>query len=140
MLASGIEDIEVSDLELNRKEKLYATDVFSMIEEKYIGNDIFFIMGADNFINILKWKNSNELIEKYNYIILNRDNIDIEKYINENEFINKYKNKIQIITNDTYLSSSSTKFRNKLREENEYNKEIVADNVIDYIIENGLYK
>ncbi len=143
MLKIAIRDsknLEVSDLELNRKEKLYATDIFKIIEEKYLGNDIFFIMGADNFINIAKWKNAQELIEKYSYIILSRKNIEIEKYINEDEIIKKYKSKIQIVENDNYISSSATEFRDKVRDYNEYNQEIVPDEVIDYIIENGLYK
>lgn len=140
MRVNGLHNIEVSDIELNIKERLYAKDAFKMIEENYKNTEIFFIMGADNFINITKWKDTTVLLEKYKYIVLGRANIDINKYINENDILIKYKDKIQIITNDSYIGYNSTEFRNKIKEENKYNQEIVADKVIDYIIENELYK
>lgn len=135
-----MKNIEISDLELNRKEKLYATDAFKLIEENYKNVDIFFIMGADNFINIVKWKNSKEIIEKYNYIVLDRNNIDLNRYINENEFIRSHKDNIKVIKDENYSKYNATDFRNKIKKDNEYNQEIVSDEVIDYIIENGLYK
>ena len=135
-----MKNIEISDLELNRKEKLYAADAFKLIEENYKNVDIFFIMGADNFINIVKWKNSKEIIEKYNYIVLDRNNIDLNRYINENEFIRRHKDNIKVIKDENYSKYNATDFRNKIKKDNEYNQEIVSDEVIDYIIENGLYK
>ncbi len=135
-----MKNIEISDLELNRKEKLYAADAFKLIEENYKNVDIFFIMGADNFINIAKWKNSKEIIEKYNYIVLDRNSIDLNRYINENEFIRSHKDNIKVIKDENYSKYNATDFRNKIKKDNEYNQEIVSDEVIDYIIENGLYK
>ena len=135
-----MKNIEISDLELNRKEKLYAADAFELIEENYKNVDIFFIMGADNFINIVKWKNSKEIIEKYNYIVLDRNSIDLNRYINENEFIRSHKDNIKVIKDENYSKYNATDFRNKIKKDNEYNQEIVSDEVIDYIIENGLYK
>ena len=135
-----MKNIEISDLELNRKEKLYAADAFKLIEENYKNVDIFFIMGADNFINIVKWKNSKEIIEKYNYIVLDRNNIDLNRYINENEFIRSHKDNIKVIKDENYSKYNATDFRNKIKKDNEYKQEIIKDEVIDYIIENGLYK
>ena len=135
-----MKNIEISDLELNRKEKLYAADAFKLIEENYKNVDIFFIMGADNFINIAKWKNSKEIIEKYNYIVLDRNSIDLNRYINENEFIRSHKDNIKVIKDENYSKYNATDFRNKIKKDNEYNQEIVSDEVIDYIIENELYK
>ena len=97
-------------------------------------------MGADNFINIVKWKNSKEIIEKYNYIVLDRNSIDLNRYINENEFIRSHKDNIKVIKDENYSKYNATDFRNKIKKDNEYNQEIVSDEVIDYIIENGLYK
>ena len=135
-----MKNIEISDLELNRKEKLYAADAFKLIEENYKNVDIFFIMGADNFINIAKWKNSKEIIEKYNYIVLDRNSIDLNRYINENEFIRSHKDNIKVIKDENYSKYNATDFRKKKKKDNEYNQEIVSDEVIEYIIINGLYK
>lgn len=132
MHVNGLKNIEVTDLELKSKEKLYAIDAFRLIEENYKNIEIFFIMGADNFINITKWKDGQELIKKYNYIVLDRENINLEEHVNN-------KN-ISIIKNETYNACSSSKFRSTFKEEKRYNKEIIPDEVIDYIIENKLYK
>lgn len=89
-------------------------------------------MGADNFINIAKWKDGQELLERYNYIVLDREDIDLAKYAN--------RKNISIIKNETYNTCSSSEFRGMFKEEKRYNKEIIPDLVIDYILENGLYK
>lgn len=140
MLVHGLKNLEVSDIELNIKENMYAFDAFKLIEKKYEGEEIFFIMGADNFINIIKWKNSNLMLKNYKYIILDRENIDINQYIHNNIEISKYKDNIKIIPNQNYLKCNSTEFRKRVKEEQKYNQDIVPDNVIDYIIENNLYK
>ena len=88
-------------------------------------------MGADNFINITKWKDGQELIENYKYIVLDRDNINLDKYINDNVFI---------IRNEDYNNYSSSRFRSMLKEEKRYEKELIPDEVIDYILENKLYR
>jgi len=88
-------------------------------------------MGADNFINITKWKDGQELIENYKYIVLDRDNINLDKYINDNVFI---------IRNEDYNNYSSSRFRSMLKEEKRYERELIPDEVIDYILENKLYR
>lgn len=133
----GLENIEVSDLEINTKQNLCAADAFKLIEQNYPETDIYFIMGADNFINIATWKNSDELIRKYKYIVLNRENIELEKYVKNVLKINE--DNIVIIENETYRSCSSSNFRSSFREEKEYDKEIISDEVLDYIIENKLF-
>ena len=135
MYANGLKNIEVTDIELSVKEKLYAVDAFKMIEQKYKNIEIFFIMGADNFINITKWKEGEKLIKRYKYIVLEREDINLYKYITKDLI-----NNILIIKNEGYRKCSSSRFRSMLKEENIYNREIIPDKVTDYIIENKLYK
>ncbi len=106
-----------------------------MIEQKYKNIEIFFIMGADNFINITKWKEGEKLIKRYKYIVLEREDINLYKYITKDLI-----NNILIIKNEGYRKCSSSRFRSMLKEENIYNREIIPDKVTDYIIENKLYK
>lgn len=134
MHVNGLKNIEVTDLELKSKEKLYAIDAFKLIEDNYKNIEIFFIMGADNFINIIKWKDGEKLIKRYNYIVLDRENIDLGKYVRED------LNNISIIKNESYSDCSSSEFRSTFRGKEEYNKEIIPDTVVDYIVENHLYR
>lgn len=85
-------NIEVEDMEIKENRELYAIDIFEMITNKYKNEDIFFIMGSDNFNNIENWKEYDKL-KKYNYIILERkesiiSSTEIRKLIKENKNLN----------------------------------------------------
>ncbi len=131
------ENLEVSDIELYLNKQMHAIDAFKLIENKYRQDDIYFIMGADNFVNITKWKDSKELLEKYKYIVLGRENIDINKYINENCILDF--NKIRMIENEEFKNHSSTKARNTLSLKKTYDKDMVPKEILEYIALNNLY-
>ena len=130
-----LENIEVSDIEKDANKRLYAIDIFKIIKEKYKKEEIFFIMGADNFANITNWKKSYELTKDYKYIVLDRENIDIMKYIEENQL---NKDNIIVIKNEEHKLASSSKFRNMKKME-KCIQNVIPDNVYNYIIENKLF-
>lgn len=134
--STGEERIEISDLEKNIKEKVYAIDIFRIIEKKYPNDNIYFIMGADNFVKITSWKEYKTLTKKYKYIILDRENININKYIKEMDLD---CNNIAIIKNKEHNTSSSSKFRKNLKERNTDFKNLVSEEVYEYIMENKLF-
>ena len=96
-------------------------------------------MGADNFINISNWKDYEELITKYNYIVFNRSYIDLEKYISENKLISKHKDRIQIIENVNYKNCSATDIRNKIKVKSIKNSEVISKEILEYILKNNIY-
>ena len=134
IIADKIEKIEVSDIELCEKRKLFAIDVFRLIKEKYPNDDLFFIMGADNFIKVLQWKNSEVLSTQYKYIVFERENINIKEYIK-----NKFKSNVIIIENSEYKTFSSSKYRNNKKNLDIDDLNIVPDDVLEYINKNKLY-
>ena len=105
----------------------YTYELMRKLNQIYNQDELYLILGADNIIEFDKWKNYEELLN-YKIIIMNRDNIDINKYIkrfNTNNFIvmSDYKN----------IKISSTEIRNKL------NEEFLDNNVLKYIKKNKLY-
>lgn len=104
----------------------YTYQVLRSLKKDY-KDELYLIIGADNIVNLDKWKNIDELL-KYKIIILNRDNIDINKYLD------KYPNKENFIVVDDYvpLDVSSTKIRN-----GDY--KYLDSKVKDYIENNKLY-
>lgn len=62
----------------NTDQKTSAIDTFQMIDEKFSEVERFFIMGSDNFEKIKTWKNAEELMEKYQYIVLDRKKGDFK--------------------------------------------------------------
>ena len=124
----------IIDTENNNYEFTY--QILEKLSNKYQKEDLTLILGADNIINFDKWKNYQELLN-YNLIIINRDNIDIEKYLKK---LNKYDK--YIILNDLpQIEISSTMIRNYIKENNyESLKTLIDENVLQYIKKNNLYK
>ena len=130
-------NIEVLDIELGMNKSLNAIDVFKIIKEKYPNNKLYYIMGADNLSKISMWKNSEELIENFEFIILQRDGYSVDKIITTNPKLLKFKENFNIIDNNKYAKLSSTKIRNKINKSSETID--VPKEVQEYIKENKLY-
>lgn len=91
-------------------------------------------MGADNFVKIVNWQESNILLSKYKYIVIEREDIDLKGYINTHKI-----NNVQIVKNDKYKNCSATKFRKLICKNTQDNQDIIAREVLDFIIENDIY-
>lgn len=127
----------VLDIELRTNKVLKAIDAFKMIKEEYPDDDLYYIMGADNLAKISEWKNAEELIKNFKFIILQRDGYLADKAIKENQILYKYKSNFKIIDNTEYSNSSSTDVRNKMKLKD---KNINIPNEIEeYINDNKLY-
>ena len=63
-------NIDVDDIALKEQRNLYATDTFELIQNKYTKEDIYFIMGSDNFEKMPNWKNYDALISKYKFNVI----------------------------------------------------------------------
>ena len=98
-----------------------------LMEEGY--KDLWYVIGADNLIELDTWKNYKDLISKYNFIVFKREGYDAEKIINEK--YPEYKNHFEII--DLDIKVSATEFRKTK------NKNLVPKLVYDYIKKNNLY-
>ena len=131
MLKLAIEDnMEVEKIAVESKIKLYASDTFKLIKEKYKKDDIFFIMGSDNFRKMPTWKNYEELKTNYNIIVIERERKKVRHENPENimEFIPEQLAEID-----------STKIREMIKNNQEDAKKYLNSKVYEYIIENKLY-
>lgn len=132
MLKLAIEDnkqLEIEKIGLESKIKLYASDTFKLIKEKYQKDNIFFVMGSDNFKKMPTWKNYEDLIKNYNIIVIERER---KKIRNENP-----KNIIEFIP-EKLASADSTKIR-KMIKNNENTQKYLNPKVYEYIKQNNLY-
>ena len=127
--AEDYENLEVEKIAIESKIKLYASDTFKLIKEKYKEDELFFIMGSDNFRKMPTWKNYEELITKYNIIVIERERKQIRNENPENimEYIPEQLAKID-----------STKIRNMIKN-NEDVKKYLNLKIYKYIKENKLY-
>ena len=65
IICNNEEKIDVSSIELNKKEEIETYQAFEMIKNRYKNDEIFFIMGADNFEKMPSWTNSERLMSSY---------------------------------------------------------------------------
>ncbi|MFI3329539.1 MAG: nicotinate-nicotinamide nucleotide adenylyltransferase [bacterium] len=118
--------------------KLDATVINAEDNKKYLGTydllkklqkedkDIYFILGADNLINLHNWINAKKLIEEFKFIVLTRDNIKLDFSSFE------YPNNFDVVNINFDISSSD--FRNNK------NTNVIDEDVLKYIKENNLYE
>ncbi len=115
---------------------LYTYQLLEKIKEEYPDDELYLILGADNIVEFEKWKNYQELLN-YNFIIINRDNIDVKYYLDKLNKKDKY-----VITHDLPLINiSSTMVRNAIKN-NQYDglENLLDERVLKYIQVNNLYK
>lgn len=133
------DNILVSDYEINQGGKNYSINTLNYISSLYPNDEIYFIAGADMILSLDKWYKAEELLNKYTFIAIDRDNLlktqENQKIISRltDEFNGKF-----IFTDIETPCVSSSLIREKLR-----NREDVSDyldeKVIEYIKENNLY-
>ncbi len=113
----------VLDVE-NNKEYLGTYDLLKKLQKE--DKEIYFILGADNLINLNKWINAKKLIEEFKFIVLTRDDIILD-------FSNfDYPNNFEVVKIE--LDISSSEFRDNK------NTNIIDNDVLKYIKENNLYE
>ena len=113
----------------------YTYQLLDNLSHEYKEDELYLILGADNLINLDKWKNYDKIL-RYNLIVLNRSNIDALKYLNQ---LNKITNYI-VVDDLSNIDISSTLIRNKLKEK-DYNNilKLIDERVYKYIEKNNLY-
>lgn len=141
LICNSNEKLDVCDIEINKNYNFKAIDVFKLIDDIYKEDEKYFIMGADNFVNILNWKNATELVSNYKFILLNRNEINLKETIKENEILNKNRLNFYYMDNMNDIKISSTCIRNAIKDEKVPDiKGMVDKNVLEYINEYNLYR
>jgi len=137
-LAFGFDTkIIVSDFEIKKEGKSYSYLTVEHFAKEYANAKLFFIVGADMFIDFKNWKNP-EIILKYSTLTVVRREKQIKNIKNAvNEFNNLFNNRINVLK---YIGgdASSTKVRRLCCLKQNLDK-YVTENVADYIKQNNLY-
>lgn len=121
---SKYKHFEISYLEKDKKKIHYS---YNTIRDNFKDEDIYFIMGDDEFLNIKTWYRYNDFLNLCKIVVFLR-NYSLE-YILENDIVKKYD--INFLENEKILISSS-KIRYRLKNKLSI-KGLVDDKVYDYI-------
>lgn len=101
------DNLEVDDIEIKEDRPLYAVDAFEVIMEnskwtKSCKKDIYLIMGSDNFKKMPKWKDYDKIKDKYNYIVIDRDEKEFSSTIIREMLKNNDKKVLQYLPKEVY--------------------------------------
>ena len=133
LATSNNQFFKVSKVELNRPGPSYSIDTVKAFLKKYNhGVKIFFITGADAFLEVDSWYKSEELIKICQFVAATRPGYDLKK------LDQKFKKIIKIMKIPA-LYISSTDIRRRIKESRNI-KYLVPYEVEKYIYEKGLYR
>ena len=114
---------------------------FEVIQPEYKGTyftlkhfqGYYFVMGADNLIEIETWKNFPNVVSENKFIIFNRNNINIFGILNK-ESLKPYKDNFILLDDISIPDVSSSAYRKT------FDKTIVLSDIHKYVLKNKLYR
>lgn len=153
----GYEKFALSDEEIKRGGLSYSYDTIVSLKEKYPAEELYFIVGADAFRGIKNWKRGNEIFNIVDFIVVGRKGAlsGEKKLVKLSGFLPDKIKKDAVLdysgggitigrkrrvnfVETTRLDISSSAIRNNFKS-NVSNCFLLPNEVINYIINNGLY-
>ncbi len=133
----------VSRMEIDRKGESYTIDTVRQLKKIY-GRDslLYFITGADAILEILTWKNTNEIVSLCKFIAATRPGYNLTRLEDLKKRLFKSRtaaNKKIFVMEIPALSISSTDIRNRVRNNRPIGY-LLPEGVSNYILKHGLYK
>lgn len=84
LATEGEPRIRVSQMELATGERRYTIDTLGELKARHSGDELFFVMGADSWADILTWRRWEEVLLATNHIVVNRPGYRIEtEYVSD---------------------------------------------------------
>lgn len=119
--------IDIDTFEILGEQTSYTYDTLLYLKEKWPNDDLYFIIGTDQYQSFKAWRNSELLHDLAQFVIINREDTDIEIHA---PFIPLKINTVEV---------SSTLIRQRLKDKIE-TRHLLNHNVYQYIKEHHLYE
>lgn len=139
LAVEGNESLEASDFESASDRISYTVDTMRMLEEIYSDDELFFITGADSVLEIERWKDPEELLTRYTFLVGGRPgyrDAELQEYA---EYLcRQYQADVRVIDiPKADISSTEIRRRSAAGRSIRY---LTPDSVAEYIEKHGLYK
>ena len=129
---AGLKEAEISYFEAEKQEIVYSYRTLDYFQGIYPKDEIMMVVGSDSLLDLPDWKNIDYLTGKYKFIVAKRPDIKFD-------FRTKYFDRC-VFLRDEIADISSTRIRDLICGQNRQAQELLDENVLAYIKENGLYK
>lgn len=135
---SGLENTEVSDLELRRGGSSYTYETVAQVREMYPDAELVLFMGTDMFLTFHNWRNPEKILENAALAVFYRGQQDEQLLIREQKHrLEEMGAKVYLVENPLYVISS-TDLRRMLVFK--CADGFITPEVLRYIQDNGLYE
>ena len=139
LAVADIPGLTPCDYELQQEEISYTYKTLKAISEmEGPETEVYFLTGTDSLLQIHKWKNADELLHNYNFVVGSRPGYKDDELRERIDTLKKEYNTNIIKVNNNQLNISSTEIRERLKSGNGLG-DLVPEVVERYIIEHGLY-
>jgi nicotinate-nucleotide adenylyltransferase len=119
--------VEISTIEIDKKEKSYTIDTLRSLKKKYPNEELFFLLGEDHIQTFSKWKDSEKILELVQLVFFQR--------YKSNTIIFPTALKRSILLQSNIVEISSSEIRNDF----DKNLDFIEKNVSEYIREHSIY-
>ena len=137
------QDFLVSRIEIDRKGKSYTIDTLRQLKEIFKDRaTLYFITGADAILEILTWKDTEEIVTLCKFIAATRPGYDIRRIEDlkaELFGVSEGASKNIFLMEIPALAISSTDIRKRIREKRPINY-LLPEGVCNYLLKHELYK
>ena len=140
LAVENLPGITPCDYELQQEEISYTYKTLKAITEmEGPDTEVYFLTGTDSLLQIHRWKNADELLHNYNFVVGSRPGYKDEELKTCIEFLKKEYNTNVVKVDNNQLNISSTEIRERLVSGQGLGG-LVPEVVERYILEHGLYK
>jgi nicotinate-nucleotide adenylyltransferase len=140
---AGNPSFEVSRMEIERPGPSYTIDTLRELRSLYgNGTEIFFLAGADSIMEIVTWKEPENVLRECTFVVATRPGFDLAKLqdaLPERERKMMATDPHVVLMEIPLLDISSSDIRTRAREGRPY-RYLVPAGVWEHIEENGLYR
>ena len=136
----GMENVEISDIEISRGGKSYTVDTVTALKEKYPNDELFLLVGTDMLLTFDRWYRYTDILSLCNLVYVRREtDSELDGEIFEKiSFLEKQTGrKIRHIKIDP-VEISSSELRQMLQD-GEDTGNYLPEKVKNFIKEKGIY-
>ncbi len=133
--------VRIDFTDLNASRKISLSEVLLEIEKNYINKEMHYLLGTDDLLEFSKEEKLEEVLEKYELIVTQREGFDLDEIISGSEILTRFKDKIVQVPIIKYTIVSSSKVREMVLDGKfEELEGSLEPEVIKYIKDKNLYK
>jgi len=108
LAVSGLDKLQVSDLELQREGPSYTYITITQVQEMYPDRELCLLMGTDMFLSFLNWRNAEQMLHKVTLCVMCRgDRDEKQQILGQKQILESLGGRVELVENPVYEISSS---------------------------------